>query len=430
MWGQTPPTLRTSPLPTPHAEGPMPVPLLDLKPQNLPLEEELTAAFHRVLRSGHYILGPELEAFEAATARYLGVRHALGISSGTDALLLALMSLGIGPGDEVIVPSFTFFATGGCVNRLGATPVFADACPICFNLNVTDVAHRVTPRTKAIIPVHLFGQSADLDPLLTMATRHQLRVIEDAAQAFGARYRGRRVGGFGDFGTFSFFPSKNLGALGDAGLLVTNDDALADRARLLRLHGARPKYYHQLVGGNFRMDPLQAAFLAVKLPHFDAYTDRRRVNAADYTARLSRLAGVTVADPAACGCALAGPNPGVATGAPAPRIVLPVAYAHNDHIWNQYTLRVPGLGRRDALRACLVERGIGTEIYYPVPLHAQPCFQRAGGALPVLPVTDRLAEEVLSLPIYPELTSAQRDEVVAAISAWVAEEPSRAHANG
>jgi dTDP-4-amino-4,6-dideoxygalactose transaminase len=399
----------------------MPVPLLDLKPQNLALERELTDAFQRVLRSGHYILGPELDRFEADMARLLGVRHALGVSSGTDAILLALMSLGIGPGDEVIAPSFTFFATGGCVSRVGATPVFADVCPICFNLDLTDVARRITPRTKAILPVHLFGQAADMDPLLALAAKHGLQVIEDGAQALGATYRGRAVGGFGAFGTFSFFPSKNLGALGDAGLLVTNDETLAHKAALLRLHGAKPKYYHHLVGANFRMDALQAAFLSVKTARYGEYTAARCRNASDYTAQLSVLPGVQVADPSQCGCSL----PVGAEKASEIRLVLPVAYPHNDHIWNQYTLRVPGPGRRDALRAHLQAKGIGTEIYYPVPLHAQPCFAKEvgspdspSGRFP-FPVSDRLAQEVVSLPIYPELTESQRAEVVAGIGEFL-----------
>lgn len=394
----------------------MPVPLLDLKPQNLPLEPELTDAFLRVLRGGQYIMGPELERFEAETATRLGVRHALGVSSGTDAILLALMALGIGPGDEVIVPSFTFFATGGCVARTGATPVFADVCPICFNLDVHEVERRITPRTRAVIPVHLFGQAADMDLLLALARRQGLRVIEDAAQAFGATYQGRKVGGLGDFGTYSFFPSKNLGALGDAGLLVTQDDALADKARLLRVHGARPKYYHHLVGANFRMDPLQAAFLSVKLKHLHDYARGRSRNAEDYTRQLVGYPGVQVADPKRCGCH----TPGSSAGESGARLVLPVAYPHNGHIWNQYTVRVPGAGRRDALKAALAERGIGTEIYYPVPLHRQPCFVVEGREPEWLPVSDTLAQEVLSLPIYPELTEAQRAEVAGAIGDFLA----------
>ncbi|MGE3309526.1 MAG: DegT/DnrJ/EryC1/StrS family aminotransferase [Limisphaerales bacterium] len=399
----------------------MSVPLLDLKPQNLALEAELTEAFRRVLHSGHYILGPELDRFESGMAGFLGVRHALGVSSGTDAILLALMSLGIGPGDEVIVPSFTFFATGGCVSRVGATPVFADVCPVCFNLDARDAERRISPRTRAILPVHLFGQAADLDVLLDLARRKGLHVIEDGAQALGAHYRGRAVGGFGEFGTFSFFPSKNLGALGDAGLLVTQDDALAERAALLRLHGAKPKYYHHLVGANFRMDALQAALLSVKSARYAEYTEARCRNAADYTAQLSAIPGVIEADPSQCGCV----NPGSEALSPKARLVLPVAYPHNTPIWNQYTIRVIGTGRRDALRTHLQSRGVGTEIYYPVPLHAQPCFVREvqrpdspSGRFP-FPVSERLAGEVLSLPIYPELTQEQRDEVVAGIRSFL-----------
>lgn len=392
----------------------MAVPLLDLKLQNLALHGELTAAFDRVLRSGHYILGAELEAFERAVTPLGGAPFALGISSGTDALLLALMALGIGPGDEVIVPSFTFFATGGCVSRVGATPVFADVCPICFNLDVQDAERRLSPKTKAIMPVHLFGQAADMDSIMALARKHGLAVIEDGAQALGAEYRGRRVGGFGDFATYSFFPSKNLGALGDAGLLVARDEALAEKARLLRVHGAKPKYYHHLIGANFRMDPLQAAFLSVKLPQYETYTRQRQANAADYTARLKALDGVVVADPNQCGCRTGPTSPSDA------RLVLPVAYPHVTHIWNQYTLRVPGKGRRDALREHLTSRGIGSEIYYPVPLHAQPCFAPGRVDRGPWPVSDRLAAEVISIPIFPELTEGQRSEVVEAIAQFLA----------
>jgi dTDP-4-amino-4,6-dideoxygalactose transaminase len=253
----------------------MNVNLLDLKAQNGALEPELNEAFLRVLRSGHFILGPEVERFERALAEFTGAKHALGVSSGTDAILVALMALGIGPGDEVLCPSFTFFATAGCVARVGATPVFVDSCPVCFNLDVRDAARRITPRTKAIIPVHLFGQAAEMDGVLELAAKSGLKIIEDAAQAMGATYRGKQVGTLGDFGTISFFPTKNLGALGDAGALLANDTALFERAKILRMHGMEPKYYHQVVGGNFRLDALQAAMLSVKLPHFNGYTAAR-----------------------------------------------------------------------------------------------------------------------------------------------------------
>ena len=374
----------------------MPVPLLDLNAQNLALETELKAAFERVLRHGQFILGKEVTQFEEAIAKFTGAKHAIGVSSGTDAILLALMAANIGPGDEVLCPSYTFFATAGCVARAGGKPVFVDADPVTFNLDVADAARRVTPRTKAIIPVHLFGQSAAMDEVLALARQHNLRVIEDTAQSMGAAHRGRQLGTIGDMGTYSFFPSKNLGAFGDAGLLVTNDDALAERSRLLRTHGAKPKYYHKLVGGNFRLDALQAALLAVKLPHYASYTERRRANAAYYTAQLRGLPGVALVNEPTAGA----------------KILLPVALPGNDHIWNQYTLRVIGAGRRDALRALCDTQKVGTEIYYPVPMHAQECFGYCGCQPGDLPVAMQLAGEALSVPIYPELNRAQQDEVI------------------
>lgn len=392
----------------------MNVPLLDLNAQNLPLEAELTAAFTRVLRSGIFIMGPEVTALENEIATMVGVPHAIGVSSGTDALLLALMALGIGPGDEVLVPTFTFFATAGCVSRTGATPVFVDACPVCFNIDTTDAARKVTARTRAIVPVHLFGQSADMDAVMALAAAHGLRVVEDAAQSIGARYKDRASGTIGDFGSYSFFPSKNLGGFGDGGLLVTRDDALADRARLLRTHGSRPKYFHSLIGGNFRLDPLQAALLRVKLPHYPTYTRARQANAAAYTAALSALPGVVAADPAHCKCLAA--HDQATAGA---SMILPVAYPHNEHIWNQYTVRLPRPGARDALQAHLKKEGIGCEIYYPRTMDRQVCFadtpesSRRG-----CEVAHRLAEESLSLPIYPELPAAHRDRVVEAIASF------------
>ena len=256
----------------------MTVPLLDLSAQHQALEPELREAFARVLKSGHFILGPEVERLEKMIAEFTGAKHALGVSSGTDAILLALMALGIGPGDEVLCPSFTFFATAGCVARVGAKPVFVDSDPIIFNLDVDDAERRVTPRTKAIIPVHLFGQAADMDRVTLLARSRGLRVIEDAAQSLGAAYGPRQTGTMGDFGTISFFPTKNLGAFGDAGALVTNNEALYKRAKILRMHGMEPKYLHAYIGGNFRIDALQAALLAVKLPHFNGYTEARRRN--------------------------------------------------------------------------------------------------------------------------------------------------------
>lgn len=392
------------------------VPLLDVNAQNHPLKDELTAAFHRVLGHGMFIMGKEVDQLEADLRAFLGVKHALGVSSGTDALVLALMALDIGPGDEVLCPAFTFFATAGSVSRVGATPVFVDVCPVCFNLDVKDARAKLTDRTKAIIPVHLFGQSADMDPILALAAEKNLLVLEDAAQSLGALYKGRQTGTMGQFGAYSFFPSKNLGALGDAGLLVTNDDALAAKAKMLRVHGMEPKYYHQEVGGNFRIDALQSAFLAVKLKHYDSYTSARQANAAYYTGHLAKLPGVVVADPAHCKCARAQAEHLAAANA---RIVLPAAYAHNTHIWNQFTLRVLN-GQRDALRQHLAAAGIGCDIYYPVTLDQQECYKDLPAAsLAGCEVAHQLAGEVLSIPIYPELTSTQKDEVVAALQSFL-----------
>jgi dTDP-4-amino-4,6-dideoxygalactose transaminase len=376
----------------------MKVPLLDLRRQNLPVEAELVEAFARVLKSGQFILGPEVERFESAAAAVAGARFGIGMSSGTDAILAALMALGIGPGDEVICPAFTFFATAGCIARVGARPVFADSCPECFNVDPDGIEALITGRTRAIIPVHLFGQAADMDPILEIARRHGLAVIEDAAQAFGAEYRGRPAGSLGDFGAISFFPTKNLGALGDAGLLVTNDATLAEKARLLRNHGAKARYFHQTVGGNFRLDALQAAMLQVKLPHLLEYTAGRQRHAREYRRTLGELCR---------GGAL--------------ELILPATHPDRTHIANQYTVRVRASGGwrgaespRNALRSFLRERGIASEIYYPLPLHRQECFQ-ACGPYPPLPVAEALAEEVLSLPVSPEMTGEERAAVVEAI---------------
>jgi dTDP-4-amino-4,6-dideoxygalactose transaminase len=396
----------------------MKVPLLDVNAQNLPLESELTAAFTSVLRSGQFIMGPECDALEKEIAAMVECKHGIGCSSGTDAILLALMALGIGPGDEVLVPTFTFFATAGCVARVGATPVFVDACPVCFNIDTKKAAAKITAKTKAIIPVHLFGQAADMDAVMALAKEHNLFVIEDGAQAIGAKYKGKPVGSIGHFGTYSFFPSKNLGGFGDGGFLVANDDALADRARLLRTHGSRPKYYHKFVGGNFRLDPLQAALLRVKLRRYDEYTKQRQANAARYTEKLSALPGVVLADPAHCKCASTQDAALAAAGA---KIVLPVPYAHNDHIWNQYTLRVIGEGKRDALKKHLTDNGIGCEVYYPVTMDQQECFAYTSDwARSDCDTAHRLAGEAISIPIFPELTDAQKDAVIARIAAWLA----------
>ena len=377
----------------------MQVPLLDVRRQNEPIESEILAAFQRVLRSGQFILGNEVEQFEQDTAALCWVRFGIGMSSGTDAILLALMALGVGPGDEVICPSFTFFATAGCIARVGAKPVFADSCACCFNIDPDGIAKLITNRSKAIIPVHLFGQAADLEPILEIARRHGLAVIEDAAQAFGAEYRGLPVGSLGDFGTVSFFPSKNLGALGDAGLLLTNDAALAEKARLLRNHGMHPKYFHGMVGGNFRLDALQAALLAVKLPHLAEYTAKRQQHMREYNRAFAPLQGGEEA-----------------------ALIVPQAHTDRTHIGNQYTLRVQPRERwnreespRDALRSHLQGRGIASEIYYPIPLHRQECF-RGFGPYPELPVAEALAGEVLSLPVFPELLPEEQETVIKAVT--------------
>lgn len=388
----------------------MPVPLLDLKGQNGALDAELKAAFERVLYSGHYVMGPENEALEQALASFTGAKYALGISSGTDAILLALMALGIGPGDEVICPTFTFFATAGCVSRTGARPVFADSAAHSFNVDVEDIARRITPRTKAIIPVHLFGQMAAMAEIQALAKEHGLAVIEDAAQALGTTspHLDGQAGTIGTFGAFSFFPSKNLGCLGDGGLLVTNDDRLAEKARILRVHGMEPKYYHSFVGANFRLDPLQAAFLQVKLPHYREYTHKRQANAAFYLEQLRDLPGI---------------YPEAAAAPETDAVVLPAPEAEEGHIWNQFTLRVRGADgsstRRDAFRTFLAERGVGSEIYYPKPLHTQECFADTGQAEESFPRAEALARECVSIPIFPELTDAQKEEVVQAIAAFL-----------
>jgi dTDP-4-amino-4,6-dideoxygalactose transaminase len=363
----------------------MRVPLLDVHRQNAPLESDLRAAFARVLASGNYILGPEVERFEEAAASVAGAEFAVGLSSGTDAILVALMALGIGSGDEVICPAFTFFATAGCIARVGARPVFCDSQPDTFNIDPEGIERLITPRTKAIIPVHLFGQPADLGPILEIARRHHLRVIEDTAQAFGAEYRGKPAGALADCGTISFYPSKNLGAFGDAGLLVTNDPGIAARVRLLRNHGAQQQYFHSSIGGNFRLDAVQAALLNVKLPHLAAYTERRRQHAREYDRRLSSLAD---------------------------RIQLPATRPDRIHIANQYTLRVKDC--RDALRGFLQDCGIASAIYYPVPLHRQECFCEYG-PFPELPVAEALAAEALSLPVFPEMIAEEQSAVVEAI---------------
>ena len=380
-----------------------PVPLLDLGPQNRALAPELRAAFERVLASNQFILGPEMDAFERDCAAVLGCRHALGVSSGTDALLLALMALEVGPGDEVLLPAFTFFATAGSVARLGATPVWCDVDPHTFNLDLADVARKAGPRSKVLMPVHLFGQCMDMPAVLALAQSANLRVVEDAAQSMGSRWQGRPSMSFGDLGATSFFPSKNLGGFGDSGLVTTSDDSLADRARVLRVHGMQPKYHHRLLGANFRMDPLQAALLRVKLPHLPAYNCARAGNAAFYRRRLLGQPGIAENRP----------------GAPAAaKVLLPVDFS-DEGIWNQFTLRIPG-GRRDALKAFLADRKVGCEVYYPVTLDRQECFRGVGRGGESCAVAHRLADEVVSIPVFPELSEEQRAAVADALAAFAA----------
>jgi dTDP-4-amino-4,6-dideoxygalactose transaminase len=364
------------------------VPLLDLHPQNDPLRSELLDAIAQVADSQQFILGAAVGAFEADIARYLEVKHALGVSSGTDALLLALMGLGIGPGDEVVTSTFSFFATAGCVARLGARPVLVDIDPVTYNLDPGAVERAITPRTKAILPVHLYGQSADLAPILEIARAANIPVVEDAAQAIGARYQERIVGGIGAVGCFSFFPSKNLGALGDAGLVVTNDDGLAKRMRILRTHGAEPKYFHKVIGGNFRIDTVQAAVLRVKLPHLAHWTEARRRNAGTYRA----LFAARSLDE---------------------HVTLPAERAGNFHVYNQFVIRATN---RDGLQRHLKAAGVGTEIYYPVPFHLQECFAYLGYHQGDFPQAEAAAASVLALPIYAELTTDQLEYVADSIA--------------
>ncbi len=398
----------------------MAVTFFSSKEQNLTLEREFNGVLSRLLRSGQFILGPEVEALEQQLSQYLGGCHAITVSSGTDAILLALMSLGVGPGDEVICPSFTFFATAGCVSRLGATPVFADVCPVCCNINPRLLEAKLTPRTKGIIPVHLFGQSAAMEPIMKLARERSLWVIEDAAQSVGAEYGGRKVGLIGDFGAFSFYPTKNLGALGDAGLLVTRNDEQAARARVLRNHGMDPKYYYRWIGANFRMDALQAGFLSLKLGRLQDYNLRRAENASYYQRRLAGIPGAVMAATHCCGARVESTGP--ADWPKLDSLVIPSEAASGAHTWNQFTIRVPGNGRRDGLRAYLQSRRIGSEVYYPVPLHKQECFRGLPSKDAELPVSELLAREVLSLPVYPELTRGDLDEVVGAIGDYLVSE--------
>ena len=363
----------------------MPVPMLDLHAQYATIKPEVDAAVQRVVESQHFINGPEVAQLEEQIARYCQAKHCVGVSSGSDALLLSLMALEVGPGDEVITTPYTFFATAGAIVRLGARPVFVDIDPVTFNIDPTGIESRITPRTKAILPVHLFGQCADMDPILEIAAKHQLAVIEDAAQAIGSEYKGKRAGSMGDVGCFSFFPSKNLGCFGDGGAITTNDSALADKLLLLRNHGAKPKYFHKVVGGNFRLDTLQAAVLLVKLQYLDSWSARRQAHAAFYSQALAGCAGLVT-----------------------PKIV------QSRHVFNQYVLRAAD---RDALRENLKHQA-GNEVYYPQPMHLQDCFANLGYHEGDFPESEKAALTTVAVPIYPELTTQQLHQVANALSSF------------
>jgi dTDP-4-amino-4,6-dideoxygalactose transaminase len=378
----------------------MKVPLLDLKAQYLGIKSEIDAAISEVMESQHFILGPKVEECEKAIAKYSQCTHAIGVSSGSDALLACLMAENIGPGDEVITTTYTFFATAGAIARLGATPVFVDIVPETYNLDMSQVSSRITKRTRAIIPVHLYGQMADMDAVMALAKEHNLIVIEDAAQAIGAEHKGRRAGSIGHYGCFSFFPSKNLGAAGDGGMIVTNDAERAEKLRCLRGHGSKPKYYHKVIGGNFRLDAIQAAIVTAKLKHLDDWTAARQRNASRYD-RLFTEAGLTSA-----------------SGKSAP-VTLPNVSADR-HIFNQYVIRVP---HRDQLQAALKERGVGTEVYYPVPMHMQECFAYLGYSVGAFPESESAANNTVALPIYPELREEQAKYVVECVRDFFASYP-------
>ena len=362
------------------------IPLLDLKAGYAPLREEIRAALDRVIEAQSFILGHEVEALEAEIAAYSQCSYGIGVSSGTDALMAALMAIDLRPGDEVVTTPYTFFATAGTIWRLGAKPVFVDIDPATYNIDPAAIEAAITPRTRAIMPVHLYGQMAEMDPIMEIATRHKLYVIEDAAQAIGSEYKGRRAGSIGHLGCFSFFPSKNLGGFGDGGMVTTNDAALAERVRLLRGHGAYPKYYHKFVGGNFRLDALQAAVLRIKLKHLDSWSEGRQRNAAIYR-ELFAAAGLT-------------------------GVGLPVEAPERRHIYNQFIIRVP---QRDALIRHLKEKNIGTEIYYPVPMHLQECFADLGYVRGAMPESEKAADETLALPIFPELDDEAKARIVGVI---------------
>jgi len=385
----------------------MKVPLLDLKLQYRSLKKELDEALLKTAESQYFILGPEVDKMEKAFCSYLNCKYVIGVSSGTDALLIALMALNIQPGDEVIVPTYSFFATAGVVSRLNATPVLADVDPVTFNIDPKEIEKRITRKTKAIIPVHLYGQSCEMNEILEIAGKHNIKVIEDAAQAIGVQYKdGKRVGTIGDIGCFSFFPSKNLGCFGDGGLVTTNNDELGHKLKILRVHGGEPKYYHKIIGGNFRIDAIQAAVINVKLPHLDSWSESRRKNAEHYNSLFIKKG---LAE-----------EPGMVSFNEKNKVLLPKAVYKsgipNYHIYNQYIIRVK---ERDGLRKHLADNQIGTEIYYPVPFHLQECFSNLGYRQGDFPIAEEAANTSAALPIFPELNNEQIEYVVDKINEFV-----------
>ena len=376
----------------------MNVPLLDLSHQHQPIHDAIAQAMAQVVDSNAFILGPEVSKLEKQVAEYCETQFAIGVSSGTDALLVSLMAIGLGPRDEVITTPYTFFATVGCITRLGAKPVFVDIDPVTYNIDPKKIEEKITSRTKAILPVHLYGQCVDSEAILDLAQKHDLYVIEDAAQAIGSQYRdGRKAGNMGDLGCFSFFPTKNLGCFGDGGMVVTNHIEMNDRVRMLRMHGSQPKYYHQLVGGNFRLDALQAAVLNVKFPHLEPWNSQRRENAVRYETLFAE-------------------NGLIETGkVQCPKAVYADSGIPNHHTYNQFVIRVPD---RDALREYLREQGIGTEVYYPLPLHLQRCFHYLGHKEGGFPESERAAKSTLALPVFPGLKPEQQEYVVQQIKSF------------
>jgi dTDP-4-amino-4,6-dideoxygalactose transaminase len=365
----------------------MKVPFLDLKRQYSAIKKEMDEAVFSVLSNTQFILGPEVKSLEEKIAAYCGTKFAIGVASGTDALLLSLRACGLKSGDEVITTGFSFFASAGVISRLGANPVFVDIDPETYNINPAQIEKKVTPKTKAIMPVHLFGQCADMDPIMHIAKKHNLKVVEDAAQAIGAEYKERKAGAIGDFGGFSFFPSKNLGGAGDGGMVATNDPDMAEMVRVLRVHGSKPKYYHSTIGYNSRLDTLQAAILDVKLKYLDEWSKKRREHAKIYSSAFKDLDMIT-----------------------------PKEESFNYHIYNQYTIAVKN---RDELRNYLKEKQIGHDTYYPIPLHLQECYRFLGYKKGDLPVSEKKAEEVVSIPIYPELTEEEQEYVISTIKEFV-----------